>query len=146
KVSRIELLLELDHRVINHVLATVHRSEGQFVLREKMRHTCDIHDCRSVADSRRDPLEASAWSQMGRELPCQRPQVTVWLAHNSLELADRTVQALLLDWFQQVVDRIHREGINRVVIVGGGEDHERIAIESFEQLESCETGHLDVQK
>ena len=62
----------------------------------------------------------------------------------------RLVEAPLLDGLQQVVDRVHLERLDGVLVVGGDEDHPRRRRRVLEQqvrhFEAGEPRHLDVEK
>ena len=61
---------------------------------------------------------------------------------------ERLLEALAVEWLEQVVERVDVEGAQRVVIEGGHEDDERHArgADGLDDLESAGAGHLDVEK
>src|SRR2546427_1776832 len=130
EASRIELLLELAERVVDHVLASVRAGERQLVLREKVRDARHIEDCRAVADPRRDPLERTGDrsprkerrpvpDKLRRELARELTDVGPRLPAQALELVERAIEPLGLDRLQEVVDGIHYEGVDRVLVIRG---------------------------
>ena len=64
------------------------------------------------------------------------------LAHAGQRLA----QTFGADRLQQVVDRVHLECADRVLVVGGREDHRHVAADQVEHLEAVELRHLDVEE
>ena len=157
EASRIERRLELAERVVDDVLASVRAGERQLVLREKVRHARHIEDRRAIADARRHAFERTGdrsprkeWrpvpDKLRRELARELTYVGPRLPAQALELVERAIEPLGLDRLQEIVDRIHREGIDRVFVIRGGEDDERIAVEALQQIESGQPGHLDVQE
>src|SRR6266849_3393759 len=48
--------------------------------------------------------------------------------------------------FEKVVDGIHREGLQRVPVVGCGENHDRLARQTGQDLETVQPRHLNVEK
>jgi hypothetical protein len=96
---------------------------------------------RALADARCDALDPADGCQLGGERPGQRPDVGLRLSGEALDLVERAVQAIGFDRLQQVVDRIHGEGLERVAVVRGGEDHRHVALEPREQLEAGEARH-----
>ena len=61
---------------------------------------------------------------------------------------ERLVKTLPVERLQQVVERVHVEGAQGVVIEGGHEDDQRHArrADGFDDLESARAGHLYVEK
>ena len=55
-------------------------------------------------------------------------------------------QARHLDRLQHVVDGAGLEGLDRMLVVGGHEDHVRLAAELAGDVEPGELGHLDVEE
>ena len=55
-------------------------------------------------------------------------------------------QPLGAERLQQVVDGVHLEGAQRVLIVGGDEDHGDVAADQLEHLEAVELRHLHVEQ
>ena len=57
-------------------------------------------------------------------------------------------EALAIERLEDVVERAHLEGLERVLIVGGHEDHERhaLAADRLDDLEAVHVRHLDVEK
>ena len=58
----------------------------------------------------------------------------------------RLGQALRAERLQQVVDRVHLKGLDRVLVVGGDEDHRCLAADQLENVEAIEFRHLDVEE
>ena len=60
----------------------------------------------------------------------------------------RLGQALVLDRFQQVVEGMRLEGLDRVVVEGGDEDNGRqiAAGQGAQHVEAVHAGHLDIEK
>ena len=50
------------------------------------------------------------------------------------------------DGLQKVVERVDLEGLDGVLVVGGGEDHLGQFFEAFQQFEAGHAGHLDVEE
>ena len=61
---------------------------------------------------------------------------------------DRLPEAIVVDRFQQIVERIGVESLERELIIGGYEDHDRhvAARESLQHIEAVDSGHLYVQE
>jgi hypothetical protein len=61
---------------------------------------------------------------------------------------DRRVEALLVERLEQVVERVHFERAQRVLVIGGSEDHERqlVVVERCEDVEAGARGELDVEE
>src|SRR5262249_61178565 len=64
----------------------------------------------------------------------------------TLEALERALDALALDWLQQIVHRRGIEGLQRVIVEGGDEDDEWTHREPLEQLEPGHPGHVDVEE
>src|SRR5919204_491092 len=70
-------------------------------------------------------------------------------AHAPSSALDRDLQPLGVDRLQEVVDRVHLERLDRVLIVRGDEDDVRGRARIEEpprDLESGQSGHLHVEK
>src|SRR5262245_53890033 len=111
-----------------------------------MADASDVQQHGPLADPRRNPFEASPWGELGGELTRERTDVGARLRRKSFELVERAIQALALDGFQQVIDGIHGERVERVLVERCGENDERIRFELLEELETGERRHLDVEK
>ena len=63
-------------------------------------------------------------------------------------MAERVPEPFRVDWLQQVVHRVHRERPQRVLVVGGDEDHDGnlARVEFLDHLEPVEHGHLHVEQ
>src|SRR2546428_13662740 len=59
---------------------------------------------------------------------------------------ERAIEPWRLDWLKQVVNRVHRERIQGVLVVSRREDHERIGIEPLQKLKAGQAWHLNIQK
>ena len=59
---------------------------------------------------------------------------------------DRSEEAVEGDRFEQVVDNVEVEGVQRVFPVGRCEDGMRGVAQAFEEVESGELGHADVEE
>src|SRR5690242_10459209 len=55
-------------------------------------------------------------------------------------------EALGRDGLEEVVERVHFEGAEGVLVVGSGEDDLGDDFQALEQLEAGHAGHLDVEK
>src|SRR4051812_37675086 len=60
----------------------------------------------------------------------------------------RLAEALAVERLQQVVERVHVEGAQRVAVVGGDEDHERHLVDAhrLDDVEAVGAGHLHVEE
>jgi hypothetical protein len=68
---------------------------------------------------------------------------------NPLRALDRLGEALLLDGLQDVIDRMHLEGLDRVLVVGRDEYDRRRVLhigEARYDLEAIEPRHLDIEE
>ena len=86
------------------------------------------------------------WRELGRELARERPHVRLRLPGEALDFVEGAFESLGLDRLEQVVERVDAERIDGVPVVGGREDDSYVAIETLEQLEARQAGHLDVQE
>ena len=59
---------------------------------------------------------------------------------------ERLLEPLGAERLQQVVDRVHLERAQRVLVVGGDEDDRQVAPEQLEHLEAVELRHLHVEQ
>ena len=64
------------------------------------------------------------------------------LAHAGQRLA----QTLRAERLQQVVDRVHLECAQRVLVVRGDEDHRHVAADQLQHLEPIQLRHLHVEE
>ena len=68
---------------------------------------------------------------------------------NPLRALDRLGETLLLDGLQDVIDRVHLEGLDRVLVVRGDENDRRRPLhagEARDDLEAVEPRHLDIEE
>ena len=79
----------------------------------------------------------------GRELPDRQRLAPPEPFARPLQRGGQTLGAERL---QQVVDGVHVEGAQRVLIVGGDEHHGDVAADQLEHLEPVELRHLHVEQ
>ena len=58
----------------------------------------------------------------------------------------RLGQPLLAERLQQVVHRVHLERAQRVLVVGGREDHRHLTADQLQHLEAVQLRHLHVEE
>ena len=62
------------------------------------------------------------------------------------QLVDRCFEPLRVYGLEHIVQCVHAEGVERVLVVRRHEDHERCVVQRFEQFESRAPRHVDVQE
>ena len=50
------------------------------------------------------------------------------------------------DGLEEIIERIHFESFEGILVIGSGEDHQWDAVELFEELEAGAAGHLDIEE
>jgi DNA-binding LacI/PurR family transcriptional regulator len=61
-------------------------------------------------------------------------------------ILSRARQLRRFDGLQQVVDRIHAEGVQSIAVIGGGEDDQGLRVDVREHLETGHARHFDVEE
>ncbi len=59
---------------------------------------------------------------------------------------ERLVKPLLAEWLEQVVHCMHLKGFHRVLVVSRHEDHRRVLLHQFQDLEPVQLRHLHVEE
>ena len=60
--------------------------------------------------------------------------------------AERALEVPRIDRLEQVVDRVHRERVERVLFVRGRENDDRLDRQARQHLEAIQPRHLDVEE
>ena len=69
------------------------------------------------------------------------------LAQAHFGALQRVEEAAPVERFQQIIERVHFEGADRVVFISGGEDDQRAQLrQCFKHFKAIEFGHLDVEE
>ncbi len=84
--------------------------------------------------------------ELGRELARERSHVRLRLPGEALDLVEGAIESFGLDRLEQVVEGIDAKRLDGIAVGRGREDDRHVAVETLEQLEARQAGHLDVQE
>src|SRR5581483_1425844 len=146
---RVEFLFEFGNGPVHDEVPFSRRRISQFVLREKMRDLREVEEPDPLAEPGGDARRPDSGLRTHRRGELLDDSAKVGLlrrAAHALNLVERAFQLRNLDGLQEVINRIHLEGAERIFIVSGREDDERLLAESGEQLEAVHLGHLNVEE
>src|SRR6185295_6532390 len=85
----VELVFQLDHRVIDDVFAAAGDGERELLLGKKVRDAGDVDDPRALANARGDPFEPASRRELSGQLLRERADVRRALAAETLQLVER---------------------------------------------------------
>src|SRR5215831_4300150 len=140
---RPQLLLQLGDRPVDRIGLAVRGREDHPTLRKEVRDSADLQKPGALSHSDGNALH---WRAPRQRLQHAAKNDLAAGALKLLQLIQGTVQFLRLDGLQQVIDRVHRERFQRILIVSGREYNERLSLDPRQQIESGEPGHLNIQE
>src|SRR6516225_1605421 len=98
----------------------------------------------AVADQDALQRRAAAGDQRVDALPGRRRRARARVQRAGAR--EGVVEARLRERLEQVVHRVQLEGLDRVLVVGGGEDYARAAAGQLQHLQAGQARHLDVHE
>ena len=119
-LSRIEPDLEVRDRQVERVVLCSGRGKHQLIFRVEIRHLGEIDEVHAAAGARRhshEMLRRLARQHVAHLLEQSRHVASGFDAvHDAIELRQRPRQLRAFDGLQQVVDRVHAERVERVLL------------------------------
>src|SRR5262249_35484819 len=127
ELPRIQPLLELTERPVDQMTARHRHGQGAFPLGQEVRDLGGLHELRTLlAQIDADPVGVhgppSVLVVASETLEHGLHTGRAGIGAATLEALERALDALALDWLQQIVHRRGIEGLQRVIVEGGDED------------------------
>ncbi|MNL06833.1 hypothetical protein D3C87_1274820 [compost metagenome] len=149
---RVEPLHQLGQRRADQVLAVARMHHHIFVVGLEVQHVLDRHVAGGVAPARPHPAQRRRAGlragRAARELAQQLRQLRQGrrLLEGLAQPLHGPRQALVRDRLDEIVHGLALEGVQRVLVEGGDEDHPRVGLDALRHLQPGQPRHLDIEK